>query len=488
LKAQDVKEKESRILDFSANITNYNTSNGEELYFLKDSVWMSHKDITLTCDSAVLNRKTNEFKGYGRVHIIKSDTLNIFGDQLDYNGSTEMTRMDGRVRMETGESIIRTKHLDYNMKEEIAWYFDGGQIIDGSNTLESGWGYYYLKSEDYFFKESVFFSNEENTLSTDTLKYNSKLEKMWFLGPTQIFGDTNYIYCENGWYESKISLSSYNKNAIFQSGQQVLKGDSLVYDRKNQKTIAFRNVEAKDTIENSLLLGERLFYDEAADQILMTENAMYILVDEEDSLFLHADTLNSFVIDSSGARQILAYHRVQFYRSDIQGRCDSLKYPVSDSTIFLYQKPILWQEDNQLTAEEIFIKLSDQGIDYIDLLEKGFLVTRLDSSHHNQVKGKSIKGYFIDGKLNRVDVNGNGESLFYPEDDDGMIGLLKAKSSDIQIVFLDGKVDVIKFLQDPDPRLDPMSKITEADKKLEGFVWFGTLRPASRDDLYIWKE
>ena len=344
-----------------------------------------------------------------------------------------------------------------------------------------------MEKEDYYFKDDVFMSNEDLTLSTDTLFYNSENELVRFLGPTQIFGDTNYIYCENGWYDSQDNISSFYKKAYFQSGEQVMEGDSLIYDRENEIFWAYGNVKARDTLENSIIHGENLFFDEESDHIEVTEKALYIMIDGLDSLFLHADTLLSYQVDSLQSRKVEAFHKVQFYRNDIQGRCDSLDYIVADSIIHLFSEPILWQSKNQLTATMIKIKLGEQGIQHIEMDDKGFLITEIDSINYNQVKGRSIIGYFEDNVLNRVIVVGNGESVFYPEYDNGQIGLNKVLSSQIQIVFKDSKIHLVKFITDPNSELIPMSQIKETDKLLEGFIWNIDLLPKSKNDLYRWK-
>jgi len=201
---------------------------------------------------------------------------------------------------------------------------------------------------------------------------------------------------------------------------------------------------------------------------------------------LHADTLFSYRVDSLDSRRILAYHKVQFYRDDIQGRCDSLDYLVRDSMIFLYKDPYLWQEKSQLNATGMQVKLGKDGIDYVEMTDIGLMITEIDSLHYNQLKGKTIKGFFSNNKLSSVIVVGNSEGLFYPEDDQGKIGLNKAVSSETHILFKDGKIDRVKFITDPDPTLIPMNKIKTTDRYLEGFNWFDILRPKNKNDIYVW--
>ncbi|MBT5427520.1 MAG: organic solvent tolerance protein OstA, partial [Bacteroidetes bacterium] len=102
-------------------------------------------------------------------------------------------------------------------------------------------------------------------------------------------------------------------------------------------------------------------------------------------------------------------------------------------------------------------------------------------------KGKTIRGYFKDNDLNRVEVIGNGESLFYPEEDSSHIGLNNAVSSEIIMVFQDGKITGVKFLYDPNSKLTPLKQITSEERKLECFIWHGLLRPKNRKDVFEWK-
>ncbi len=482
------QEKEVREIEHEADETVYSQKFGKDVIRLIGHVVLKHEDLILTCDSAHLNQKSKILNGYSRVHIVKADTLELYGNKLFYDGIAKIVQLDDGVRMIQKNSVLKTAHLNYNMDEETAWYYGGGQIIDSLNVVESKWGYYYPDKEDYYLKEKVFWSNEDITLSTDTLYYSTKAESARFLGPTQIFGDTNYVYCEAGWYNSVENLSSFYQNALFQAGDQVMEGDSLIYDRENELFWAYGNVKATDTIQNSIIEGQKLFYDELIDRILVTEDALYTLIDSEDSLFLHADTLLSYRIDSIESRKIEGYHRVQFYRADIQGTCDSLDYLVKDSIIQLFNEPVLWQGNNQLTAKKIKVKMGNEGIEFIDLEEKGFLITELDSVHYNQIKGKIIKGYFVDNELSRVLVNGNGESIFFPEDDNGKIGMNKVLSSEMVMIFKDGKINRVVFITDPDSQLIPLNKASEAEKKLEGFQWLDKIRPISKEDLFIWKR
>jgi lipopolysaccharide export system protein LptA len=481
------QSQETRIVDFGADVISVDPSIGNGIKRLLGNVRMTHKNLTLTCDSAYLDETINQFKGYSRVHIIKADTLHVYARSLDYNGQTELAQLEGNVLMDNGKETLKAPRLDYNMKEEIAYYYGGGQVIDSTNTVESFWGYFYTKLDQFVFKEGVTLTNPDNTLFTDSLRYNSKTEDMSFEGPSEIFSDSNYIACERGKINSKTRISTFSKKVFMQAKQQNLRTDSLIYNQAGKFTEAFRNIDLRDTVENMIIRGEHLFYDEPNNRFQVTEDVLYIMTGDKDSLFLHADTLVSSREETTKSRRIKAFRQVQFFRADIQGRCDSLDYLVIDSLIQLFKEPVIWADNNQLTADTLGIYLKEKGIDHLDLKSKGFMVTREDSTLYNQIKGKMIRGFFKDDKLDRIVVTGNRESLFYPKDGEQIIGQNKAVSSSIRIAFAEKRIDKIDFLTDPDSKLTPIKDLGIKDMYLEGFLWLEDKRPITREDIRVWK-
>ena len=309
------QSQETRIVDFGADVISVDPSIGNGIKRLLGNVRMTHKNLTLTCDSAYLDETINQFKGYSRVHIIKADTLHVYARSLDYNGQTELAQLEGNVLMDNGKETLKAPRLDYNMKEEIAYYYGGGQVIDSTNTVESFWGYFYTKLDQFVFKEGVTLTNPDNTLFTDSLRYNSKTEDMSFEGPSEIFSDSNYIACERGKINSKTRISTFSKKVFMQAKQQNLRTDSLIYNQAGKFTEAFRNIDLRDTVENMIIRGEHLFYDEPNNRFQVTEDVLYIMTGDKDSMFLHADTLVSSREETTKSRRIKAFRQVQFFRA-----------------------------------------------------------------------------------------------------------------------------------------------------------------------------
>jgi hypothetical protein len=103
---------------------------------------------------------------------------------------------------------------------------------------------------------------------------------------------------------------------------------------------------------------------------------------------------------------------------------------------------------------------------------------------YDQIKGKEMVGYIIDQKLNNIEVNGNGQTLYYAREKEQIIGLNRAESSKISIRFRDGKINSLSFVKAPEGELKPLEGLTEEDKKLKGFEWKIYLRPLSKYDIF----
>jgi hypothetical protein len=217
---------------------------------------------------------------------------------------------------------------------------------------------------------------------------------------------------------------------------------------------------------------------------MVTDSAVYMNYNDNDTLYLHADTLRTFPDTIPDEKIVLAYNKVRFFRTDIQGICDSLVYFTRDSVIQLHKFPVLWSEIHQLSAELIEMKQFTNAPDELHLSRNSFIISKQDSNMFDQIKGKDMIGYIIDKKLNNIEVNGNGQTLYYAREKEEIMGLNRAESSKISIRFREGKIYSISFLKAPEGELKPLFDLKEDDKKLKGFDWKIYLRPLSKYDIF----
>jgi len=481
-------QKNTKVELIKANSLEYDKNINKDVRRLIGDVVLKHDETLMYCDSAWLYSETNKFDAFSKIHIKVSDSVDVWGDFLKYDGNTKLAELNHNCKMIDNQTTLTSDFLFYDLQNDIAYYNSGGNIVNAENNLKSKIGQYYSKDKMFFFKNDVVLVNPKYTINCDTLKYNTVSEVSFFLGPTTIVSKENTIYCENGWYDSKKDLSQFSKNASMKNTEQVLKGDSLFYDRTTGYGKAIKNVTITDLKENLVIYGGFGEYFEKTEFSQVTENPYLVKIFDGDSMFMHADTLNTKLDSAGGKRILFAFKHVKFFKSDLQGISDSVVFFFRDSTVNLYGNPIIWNEKNQLSADFIKIIIGHNSIKELQMYASSFIVSENDSLNYDQIKGKDMIGYFDDSKLHIIDVKGNGQTVYHVNDDDGSkTGINTSESASLRIYLKDNKVEKILFKAKPDATLYPVKDMPEDKKQLKGFKWLKSLRPTDKNDIFVWR-
>ncbi len=326
------------------------------------------------------------------------------------------------------------------------------------------------------------------------MRYNTETEVSYFTGPTRIVttsGDT--IFCKKGWYDTRQDLSNFSSGAYIASGSQRMDADSMIYDRKQGWGRAYQHIIFTDTAEHVELNGNLGQYWQKTRTAIMTDSALAIQVSDGDSIFIHADTLY-YADDSTKAngKLMLAYRGARVYKSDLQAKADSLAYSWADSTIKLYNNPVLWQKENQLTADTINIYRSSKGIDSLQLRAHSFICSQERGPHFNQIKGENITGIFDSSELRIVLVRGGGESIYYIKEDSLhsaagrtlYTGINHITCGHMAISLAGKEVKGIRFYTDNVGELLPVNSIPPAQNRLKGYTWQDAIRPKDRSGVW----
>ena len=224
---------------------------------LLDSVIFKHNTTIMYCDSAWHYFKENKFEAFGNIHINKNDSLHLYGNHLNYLGNKGLALISGNIVIKDNTMTLTTDKVSYNLDNNVASYNNSATIKNKENTLKSKRGKYYSNLNKLEFKTDVELINPEYNIVSDTLIFNTLSEIAYFFGPTNITSDDNFIYCENGWYNTKTDLSRFSKNAYLENKDQKLFGDSLIYDRTKGYGLALKNITVLDTINNFIIKGEK---------------------------------------------------------------------------------------------------------------------------------------------------------------------------------------------------------------------------------------
>ena len=445
-----------------------------------------HEGAYLYCDSAWLNEIENNMDCFGNVRIKSSDTLNLYGNILHYEGDSKIATVSKNVRLVDKQTTLTTDFMVFDRKTGIANYTSGGKMVNGDNVLTSRRCFYHTNKKLMYFRDDVVLTNPDYKINCDTLKYNTVTRISYFLGPTIMRGKDNYMYCEDGEYDRVTSKSRFSINALLVDDNRRLTGDSLYYDEKLKYGKAVSNVVMTDTVQNVIIKGNFAEYWRAKGYTFVTDNAVAIMGDNKDTLYLHADTLMAaFDTIKNETKELFAYHNTRFYRTDIQGTCDSLNFNFADSVISMYKMPVLWSDENQLTADTIKIHTGKNSIKQIFMYSTAFIVSKDTNETYNQIRGKNMIGFFVNNELSSIDVNGNAETVYYVrEDDKALIGVNKAAGSKMRLYVNDSKIERIVYFDKPAGNMFPDKDVPADQRILKGFKWRFSSRPLNKDDVF----
>ncbi|MCX2739685.1 OstA-like protein [Pontibacter anaerobius] len=461
------------------------TFNGQRIDKLIGNVIFKQKDGMLYADSVYQYKEKNVLEAFGNVRINQADTVNITGNTATYNGDTRTAKIIGDVVMRDPRMTLTTPSLDYNLNSRTATYTEGGVIVDPENRLVSRRGSYNTKTKMFDFQQDVNVTTADYTIKAQNMRYNTLTKVVYFQGPTFIKGQQGDLYAEEGTYNTITKVSNFGRNAYILTPEYRLGGDKLFYNQATGYGYAEKNVSLRALKDDVTIRGEIGRYWRNKGEAKVYGNPVMETVMEGDTLFLSADTLYSQ--EPKGARtasMIFAYPNVKIFKSDLQGKADSLSYNRTDSVMHMNVKPVLWNEESQLVSDTIHIQLRNQTIDRMYMYSNAFITSEDTLQNYNQVKGRDMTAYFADGDIKRVNVNGNGESLYFAlEGDTALTGMNKAICSDMILKFAENKLQTISFLVQPDASFVPPHELNEADRRLEGFAWLSELRPTKQQVL-----
>jgi lipopolysaccharide export system protein LptA len=495
--AQDIKEtnkgdKIELVPPKGADYLEGVTINGKQIRKLIGNVHLRQNTTLIDCDSVYLNSAENSIEAFGNVRILQSDTVTLTSNRATYDGNTKQAKAFGNVTLTDPQSVVTTEQLDYNLNTNTAFYLNGGKITSGENTLTSKRGYYNTKTKLFSFRKDIVVITPESRMEADTLQYNSVSKEVFFQGPTKILNQDGILRTTSGQYNTVTQVSNFRNRTTVEYKKYTLTGDTIYHDKKNEIGLARGNVELFAKEDKTIILGDIGKYNGKTGISRVYGRALMKSIVEEDTLFLTADTLVNIDKKDKSEKRIHAHYKVKIYKSDLQGKCDSLVYNFADSTIYFYRDPVMWNKENQMTADTVYIQLNNRKIDKMYMRTNAFLVSQDTLQNLNQIKGRNMVAFFREGELKKLDVNGNGESIYFALDEqknNQLIGMNHVECAKMTIRFQineethKNELGQVVFIGKPDAQLIPPHEIEEPAKKLRGLRWRKTEKPSRKEVL-----
>ncbi|MGN6618885.1 MAG: OstA-like protein [Ilyomonas sp.] len=502
-------KKEINIL--KADRLNYKKENDSTVFqSLAGNVIVKQENTTFYCDSAVLNRSANTLEAFGHVHINDADSIHTYSDYLKYLGREKKAHLNGNVRLTDGKGVLTTPQLDYDVQNKIGTYTKNGKLVNGTTVLTSGEGFYYGETRDVVFKKNVVLIDTNYTVKTDTLLYNTYTGITTFVVPTVITSGAQKIITSNGYYDTKNKKQYFGKRPIIQDSTTTLIADEVANNDSTGFGEARGNVIYRDTAQGVSILADNLKSNRKQNSFLATIHPVMIIKQEQDSIFIAADTLFSGRLsdmdtsrhytpldtlakidsltnkpDSSTDRYIEAYYNVRIYSDSLQAVGDSLFYSGQDSVFRLFNNPVVWSQQSQITGDTIYLYTQNKKPKRLYVFENALTINQVDSTDFfNQLKGRTINGYFTNGNINYIRASGNAESVYYGQDDNHkFLGVNQSTSDIIDMFFEDKKPQKIVSRNNLQGTFYPMRQVNHEELKLRGFEWLEERRPKSKEEL-----
>ncbi len=463
-------------------------SRSTEYQVLRGNVRFRRGDMYMFCDSAYYYDKTSSLDAFGHVHMTQADTLQVFADVMHYYGEDQVAQLRHNVRLENRSTTLLTDSLDYEITSNVGYYFNHGTIVDNKNNTEltSEYGRYELDTKQAEFTTNVHLISDQYEMNTNLLRYNTQTHIANIIDETVIVNDSNTIYTSNGWYNtSRDDATLYDRAQINARDGKTLVGDTVYYDRTRNYGEAYGNVILTDEVNHVILDGDYGYHDEASHYSYVTRRARAREFSQGDTLYMHADTLCTIMNDDS-IRILKAFSGVRFYRSDVQGVCDSLQLSEADSILNLYRNAVVWNGQRQISGEEINIHMRDSTADWATLPNFGLMIEHLGEDYYDQLSGKKMKAYFENKELRQLDVDGNVMAIMYPQESDSTYNKQVYAESSYMKLNLKAKQEVERLAMWPEVtgKVTPLYLLRKSNYYLPQFKWYDSLRPRRPEDIY----
>jgi len=306
-------------------------------------------------------------------------------------------------------------------------------------------------------------------------------------GPSTITGEDYKIYCERGFYDTKIEQGYGIKNTKINYNNRIIEGDSVYFDKATEFASATNNIQVTDTINDGVIRAHYAEVFKGKDSVFATKRAVSVSLVEQDSLYMHGDTL--MVTGKPEARILRAFRNAKFYKTDLSGKCDSIHFDEKTGITQLITQPILWNVENQMTGDSIHLisDLETDKLDSLKVINNAFIISldTISKVGYNQAKGKDLFGKFIENELKIIDLVSNTEVIYYMYNgNQELVGINKTICSKIRLLMENNEIDDITFFVNPDGNIFPEKDLPFESRKLKDFIWRGDERIYSKDDIF----
>lgn len=470
--------------------------------YFTGNVQIEHQGSILTADEVVLYNEENFVKAIGNTRLQNTDGSVITAGEMEYDANTQKGVARKNVVLTDPKQTIKTDILYYDRLANQAYFNTGGTISDGQNVTYAKVGTYFLNTRVVDLTGNVKIETPQYTIEGPNIKQNQNTKIADFLGPTTITSKTNprnRIYTEKGTYKMDSKEAFLTKNSRIYYNEKILTGDDMYYNQISGFGKATGNVTLDDPIEKRYIKGGYGEIFEKKDSAMMTKSPYAVKVMEKDSIYFAAEKIISYqrpdTVDIKVKKSYLrAFKKARIYKSNAQGRADSIAFNETDGIMHMYTNPILWSGEKQVTGDKVeaYFNTKTEDIDSLKVIGNAFAISKVDSltlkDEFNQVKGKFMTVYYEKNAIKEARVVGNAQSIVYVDDTDQetqkpeRIGITLSTCGIIGALFEERALQIISCSIGAASDTYPMSMIEPSKRKFPDFNW------NTKDRIRKWQD
>ncbi len=483
-----------------------------EVQILAGNVRLRQGTSIFECDSCVITKRINLFEAFGNVHINDADTANVYADHLRYLTDKRVAYLDGNVKLTDGKGILTTPTLEYDVNTKVGIYRNGGRVVNKETILTSEEGFYYADLKDVYFKKKVRLKDPAYDLESDSLLYNTETETVRFIAETFIKDSSGRtIRTKEGFYDKRTGNAEFGQSPVITDKDIQVTGQTIKSDDSTGITQIFGRGIIIDTANKTTVLADTIFFNKKNESFLAFAKPLMIIEQDQDSIFVAADTLFSArltdlygikdsivkkdtlkgvkIVDTktkdSTNRYFEAFRKVRIFSDSLQAVCDSLFYSFRDSVFRLYDEPVVWSNENQVTGDTILIFTKNKKADRMQVFKNSFIASLVKPEIFNQVKSIRMDAYFIDGNIDSVRARGAAECVYYIQDEDSAFTGINQSSSDLMdVYFKERDLQRVVFRTAVKGTIWPVQQKSPSEMRLQNFRWRDAERPKTKYEMF----
>ncbi|RMG67983.1 MAG: hypothetical protein D6722_12305 [Bacteroidetes bacterium] len=473
--------------------------------------------VFLYCDRLSYDGDTRIAEVYDRITLTDQQSI-LTTDRLTYMRDEDYGFFRDGGKLVDDESVLTSVYGYYYPNEDMAYFKERVKLVHPDYTLTTDTLGYNTETKVATFLDSTLIVSEDGEIETSNGSYDTENSRVELFGRSLVKDSAYTLVADTLFYTDRTKLGTARGNILIRQEDSTLeiRGQYGTFNRETDESLVTDEAVGIQMFEDDTLYifaDTLLFLEEtrlvwpkvdtlgaAPGDTLMADSSQALadslgppLPPALDTLapaplLLTPDSLAGpppppeLIPDSVTVRQFKAFHQVRFFMNDMQGRADSMLYMFDDSLIYLYQDPVLWSDENQLSGDTIIVWLKNRKADSLWVGRNSFVVSREDTVGYNQLKGNTLRAKFRNNELVRLEMIGNAESIYFVRDDKDTVqvtyqGMNQALAQRMTIYLADNEVQKIVFRSKPEGTFHPFFEIYNQPNRLDGMQWRITERP-----------